>query len=227
MDKVTICTSWDAKGRYTADFVNRLYNSCRRNTTHDFDFVLFAGADVRGKEDQLNKEIIVVQTDLEYWWPGMLFWMHRPPRVGTKTKLFFDLDVVIVGNIDKIIEWPSFHCYSTDWPPVMAPPGHEADANPGFTLLREGADSYVWDEYVRADMPNYNPAGERGALPMAAQGIINDSGKDYDLFPYHLCPSYKLYVQKRGLPEGCVAVHFHGAPLQDDVNESWVKEHWR
>ncbi|HPD57716.1 MAG TPA: hypothetical protein PKW17_10790 [Smithellaceae bacterium] len=49
MDKVTICTSWDAKGRYTADFVNRLYNSCRRNTTHDFDFVLFAGADVRAE----------------------------------------------------------------------------------------------------------------------------------------------------------------------------------
>jgi len=224
MDKVTICTSW-AGNIYSGDYVNRLYNACKRNTSHDFDFVLFAGAGV--PLDHLDKNIIIVQTELSYWWPGMLFWMPRPPRVATKTKIFIDLDVVIVGNLDIIIEWPSVHCYSTDWPPVMAPPGHERDANPGFSLLRNGNDSYVWDAYVNEDMPNYNPAGERGALPMAAQGIINDTGQDYDLFPYQICPSYKLYVQKHGLPDGCVAVHFHGAPLQGEINESWVKENWQ
>ena len=226
MDKVTICTSWDGKDYYSAEYVEKLYAACLRNTSYPFNFVLFAGADV--KAGSFGKGITVVHTELSYWWPGMLFWMKRPPRVKTKTKLFIDLDVVIVGNLDTIIEWESDHCYSTDWPPVMAPPGRERDANPGLSLIRDGADSYVWDEYVKAGTPNWNPFEKgRGALPMAAQGILNDGAKDYDLFPYHLCPSYKLYVKEYGLPKDCVAVHFHGRPKQDDFNDSWVKDNWR
>lgn len=230
MEKITICTSWDAKGRYTADFVNRLYNSCRRNTTHGFDFVLFAGANVRGKEDQINKEIIIVQTDLEYWWSGMLFWMHRPPRVATKTKLFFDLDVVIVGSLDTLINWPSNHCYSRDWQGDTMPKGQENEVNPGVSLIRDGADSYVWDEYVKAGMPDWNPKQKTKdikSLRMAAQGIINDKQRGYDLFPETVCSSYKYKVRKEGLSKDCITVHFHGTPLQDDVNDYWVKEHWR
>jgi len=230
MDKVTICTSWDGNGVYTADFVNRLHSSCLRNTTYDFDFVLFAGAGVEGKQSLLNKEIKIVQTGLNYWWQGMLFWMKRPPRVKTATKLFLDLDLVITGSLDVLLNWPSDYCYSRDWHGDNIPAGGETDANPGVTLIRNGEGSYVWEEYVRAGMPNWNHIidKKRGSLPMAAQGIINEKKKEhpFDLFPANLCTSYKLKA-KNGLPPESVTVHFHGRPKQNEVNDEWVKENWR
>jgi hypothetical protein len=228
MDKVTICTSWDGKDYYPAEYVERLYRSVYRNTSVPFDFVLFAGPDV--KDGQFGEDIFVVQTGKSYWWPGMFFWMKNPPGVQTRTKLYIEIDVVIVGSLDTLINWPSNHCYSRDWQGDTMPKGQENEVNPGVSLIRDGADSYVWDEYVKAGMPDWNPKQKTKdikSLRMAAQGIINDKQRGYDLFPETVCSSYKYKVRKEGLSKDCITVHFHGAPLQDDVNDYWVKEHWR
>ena len=228
MDKVTICTSWDGKDYYPAEYVERLYRGVCRNTTVPFDFVLFAGPDVKG--GQFGEDIYIAQTGKSYWWPGMFFWMKNPPGVQTKTKLYIEIDVVIVGNLDTIIKWPSDHCYSRDWQGTTMPRGRENEANPGVALIRGGADSYVWDEYVKAGMPNWNPhdkAAAKSPLRMAAQGIINEKKQTYDLFPEDICASYKYKVKKEGLPPDCVTVHFHGRPGPHEVGEQWVKDNWR
>jgi hypothetical protein len=156
--------------------------------------------------------------------------MKHPPGVQTKTKLFIDLDVVIVSPLDTLINYQSEHCYSRDWQGNTIPKGREDDVNSGISLIRNGADSYVWDEYVKAGMPNWSPLEKTPGhkiLRMAVQGIINSKKCSYDLFPENICASYKYTVKNRGLPKDCVTVHFHGRPKQHEAKDEWIIEHWR
>lgn len=220
MEKVTICTSWGGE-YYTADYVNRLYRSCIRNMARPFDFVLLAGPSVR--KESLKPEVKIIETGLPYWWAGMVFWSL------SGTRLFLDLDVVVVGPLDRLFEVDSSFCCSRDWASWNAPAGRENEANPGVTLLRGDAGLWVWDEYVKAGKPAWNPLDDtidKSPCNMAAQGIINERG-GVDLYPQEVCASYKFTVKKTGLPKECVTVHFHGQPKPHDCGEAWVNDHWK
>lgn len=222
MEKVTIYTGWGGE-YYTADYVNRLYHSCVRNMSRRFNFVLLAGPDVSG--GTLDSNIKIIDTGLPYWWAGMVFWSL------TGTRLFLDLDVVVVGSLDRLFDVNSECCCSRDWSTYShIPSGHEKDANPGVSLVRGDAGAWVWDEYVKCGKPVWNPQDrsvDHTPCSMAAQGILNDDPGRVDLFSQDVCASYKYTVKKIGLPKECVTVHFHGQPKPHEVADQFVKEHWR
>lgn len=222
MEKVTIYTGWGGEN-YAADYVNRLYRACKRNMTMPFDFVLLCGPSADAHS--LDRGIEIIETGLPFWWSGMVFW--SPDIVGRR--LFLDLDVVVVGSLDALFSVDSDFCCSRDWASHNAPIGGERDANPGVTLLKGNAGRWVWDEYVNAGKPTWNPMDksvDHSPCHLAAQGIINNRG-GVDLFPQDLCASYKFTAQRRGVPEGCATVHFHGRPKPHEVNHGWVVENWR
>ena len=230
MEKVTICTNWDGSGYYPIEYVNRLYRACLRNTDRAIDFVLYAGPEAKGKIDGLNANIRVVPIDLPHWWSKCEFWKHPTPGVNTETRLWIDLDVVVVGSLDVLIDWPSKFCCSRDWTERNAQAGHVDDANDGVTLLRGDAGSWLWDEYVRHGKPTwkpFDPTIDHSPLPLAMMTLINSRRGCCDLYPTELCASYKYTVQKYGLPEGCATVHFHGRPKQHEVDELWIKDCWK
>ena len=209
MGKVTIYTGWGGEV-YTADYVNRLYRSCVRNMSRPFDFVLLAGPSVT----PVDENIKVIETGLPYWWAGMVFWKLSGVR------LFIDLDVVIVGNMEPLFV-EGDHVCSRDLP------GRE-DANPGVTLIRGDAGQWVWDEYERCGKPVWDPFDhtDHSFCYMAAQGILNEK-RGYTLYPYETVVSYKIWARENGVPKGCVGVHFHGRPKPHEVKEAWVKEAWQ
>lgn len=217
-----IYTGWGGEF-YTAEYVNRLFRACLRHMTRPFDFVLLAGPSVR--KEALDSKIKIIETGLPYWWAGMVFWSL------TGTRLFLDLDVVVVGSLDSLFDVDSECCCSRDWSThSYIPSGHENDANPGVSLIRGDAGLWVWDEYQKAGKPIWNPQDrsiDHSPCHMAAQGIINDHRGRVDLFPQEVCASYKYTVKKIGVPPGCVTVHFHGRPKPHEVSDEWVKEYWR
>ena len=222
MEKGMIYTGWGGEF-YTAEYVNRLFRACLRHMTRPFDFVLLAGPSVR--KEALDSKIKIIETGLPYWWAGMVFWSL------TGTRLFLDLDVVVVGSLDSLFDVDSECCCSRDWSThSYIPSGHENDANPGVSLIRGDAGLWVWDEYQKAGKPIWNPQDrsiDHSPCHMAAQGIINDHRGRVDLFPQEVCASYKYTVKKIGVPPGCVTVHFHGQPKPHEVADQFVKEHWR
>jgi len=231
--KITIGACWDGGPYYPVDYINRLYRSCLRNTTIPFDFVLYVGPDAEkpGRCDGIDKGIRIVPVGLPYWWSGLMFWRKDPPGIKTDTILYLDLDQVISGSLDELILFPSDHACMKDYPSFACPPGLENDACVSTTLIRNGAGARVWEEYEKAGKPTWNPLIEKGPLPMACQGIVNDPaiGMTKDLFPEEWVCSYKLWVLKKGLPEDCRIVSFHGRPKPHEVieKEAWVMEHWR
>ena len=232
MEKISICACWDGNNDvYDVSCINILYNSVKRNLRRPFDFVLYAGKFYDGYDSRLrlDKNIRVVMNNLPYWWCGMEIWAKEPRGVFTDTLLYIDLDVVIVGKLDPIVDFPSNHAYMKDYPADICPRGKENDGNASMVLIRNGAGHQVWDEYIRLGMPCWNPAFPPvdRLIPLAAQGIVNDLKIKHDVFPQDWVTSYKLQVLKTGLPKDCKAVSFHGRPKPHECQESWIKECWR
>lgn len=231
-ERITIGACWDGSPYYSPEYVNRLFRSCLRNTEHPFDFVLYAGPGVTASRAAcLDPNVRIHQTGLPFWWCGMPFWQKSPPGIETQTLLYIDLDVVIVGSLDDLIEFPSDHAYMKDYPAWCCPAGLENDGNASVSLIRNGAGAAVWDGYVAAGKPTWSPLdpppGRR--LPLAVQTVLNDPAGPvpHDVFPEEWVASYRLEVLPHGLPEDCRAVSFHGKPKPHEVDWTWVKEAWR
>jgi hypothetical protein len=231
--KLTIGACWDGRDYYPPEYVNKLYRACLRNTTFPFDFVLYVGPEAErpGRTATLDPAIRIVPVGLPAWWSQLVFWKAFPPGIRTGTILYLDIDQVIVGSLDDLIEFPSLHALMKDYPAHSCPAGCEHDANNSTGLIRGGGGARVWEEYVKAGKPTWDPlvgAGQQ-PLPLAGLTIINDKtlGLEYDLFPEEWVASYKLEVLPNGLPEDCRIVSFHGRPKPHEVDFPWVKEHWR
>lgn len=230
MDKrITIVACWDGGDYYPPEYVNRLYAACRRNATIPFDFVLYAGplAERPERINAINPAIRVVYTGLPSWWCGMPVWQKNPPGVDTDTVLYLDIDQVIVGSLDDLIRYKSNLAGMKDYPAAACPPGCEKDVCISTMLIRDGAGSVVWDEYVKAGSPTWDAtSANKGPLPMAAQGLVNEYCRP-DAFPENWIISYKGSYLKHGMPDDCRIVAFHGQPKQARcTHEKFVREHW-
>jgi hypothetical protein len=230
---ITIGACWSGDNYYPKEYVNRLYWSCKRNTTFPFEFVVYAGpaAKMDGATDGIDPDIKVVITNLPYWWSGMLFFQKNPPGINTSTILYLDLDQVIIGSLDDIINFPSAFACMKDYPSHTCPYDKKTDANVSTTLIRNGAGKKVWEEYMRAGRPTWNVLGPiKGPLSMAAQEVVNEKkyGMQKDLFPENWICSYKLEVLKKGIPKDCRIVSFHGKPKPHEcLHVPFVEENWR
>ena len=232
---ITIGACWDGRDYYPPEYVNILFRSVSRHTTLPFDFVLYVGpeAEKPGRTASIDPAIRIIPIGRPAWWSGMSFWMNVPPGVRTESLLYLDLDLVIIGSLDDLIEYPSMHAYMKDYPTHCCPSGLEGDANASVSLIRRGAGAKVWEEYVNQGMPTWDPLAPPSgrALPLAVQSIVNDHGKGIQkaLFPENWVASHRLQVVPRGLPEDCRIVSFHGRPKPHEVldREPWVKENWR
>lgn len=227
---ITICACWDGSKYYSVDYINILYDSIKRNTSKKFDFVLYVGplAKLNFQTPKINSAIKIIQTDLPYWWCGMPAWSRNPPGTETNSILYMDLDQVIIGNLDEIIDYPSDYCMMRDNPSFATPKGLEKNGNATITLIRNGAGHVVWEKYIEGGMPQWNPLNPPigRKFPLAAQGISNEFLK-CDLFPDNLIISYKKYYLKKGIPEGCKSISFHGKPKPHEcLRETFVKENW-
>lgn len=217
---------------YPVEYVNKLYNSVLRNTSIPFEFVLYVGPNAESNPEakKINPKIKIIQTGLPYWWSGMGFWAKHPEGVETSTLLYMDLDQVVIGSLDGIINYDSDHCYMKDYPSYCCPKGKEKDGNATVSLIRDGAGSFVWEEYVKAGKPIWNPLKppEKRTFTLAAQGILNASTADHDVFPEEWIASYKLWVLKFGIPKECKSVSFHGLPNPHEcLHVPFVEENWR
>jgi len=100
--KNVICIKWGA--RYPSDYVNRLYNMVSRNTTVPFDFYCFTEDATRLDRKIIVKPLPVLNVapeDNKYSYikeAGLCD--DNLGGLNGRRVLYFDLDVVIVGNID-------------------------------------------------------------------------------------------------------------------------------
>jgi hypothetical protein len=226
------CLKWGDK--YSADYVNKLYNMVDRNITIDYEFVCFTENTVGLNKNIKTYPLPKIRAD--GWWYKPMFVGADLPIKGTL--LFLDLDVVVFKNIDKLFAYnPNRFCIIRDFNRSQRKDWNRM--NSSVFRINIGAYDNIWQQFKQ------NPPAHMQRL-RGDQDWMFKHITDHQFWPDEWIMSYKWEmrdrrdlkldpIRKRNFvidappkinPDTCIAV-FHGEPNPADANDSWVKEHWQ
>jgi hypothetical protein len=138
-----ICTVF-FKGFYPSSYVARLYDSLKKHTTLDFEFICLSD-DPNVKADVIlpynhHSNIKKHWHKLKFFSPSFAY-QHRDDYI-----VVMDIDQVIVRNIDDILGMPvnrdQLVTYGQWWE-------NKLGINGGFYKFRSGGVKYIWDDFAR------------------------------------------------------------------------------
>lgn len=219
--------------KYGSEYVNRLYNMVKRNTTIDFEMVCLT-------EDSkdINEEITIrpLPPALAGWWCKPYMFSNDLQLNGTV--LYLDLDVVIANNIDKLFTYAQGDwCIIRDFTRTMRPGWQKY--NSSVIRFEGGTKDHIWTTFAKNK--NFYMRKHHGD-----QDYIYEIDKSAVLFPDSWILSWKWEVRKnrefapggtRGSrklkvienvipPADCSICVFHGDPNPDNCDDPWVKQNW-
>lgn len=215
--------------RYHDDYVNILYNSCKRFSNLNFNFYCFTD-----RKRKLYPEIITFDVpikDLEYGWWYKLYALSYDKFYEEKNlNLYLDLDVVIINSIDKFFIESEYLYMIKDWIWYDKEKIYNSSViswNSCFIDLKN-----IWNIFIKEEkniLDDYH--GDQEFLSC----FFNKKIKGYNEF---WCKSFKeVFVNKTDfLNEDTSIIVFHGFPKPHDLIfnnfdeknlQPWIRNIWR
>ena len=246
MTKNVVCIKWGKK--FDSSYVNKLYRSVNRNCSN-FDRFICLTEDPEGIDP--NVEIFdIPRTDLEICWNKLTLFEKKLHDIEG-TILFFDLDIVIKDNINQMFDYfPNSKFVSiSEWDMKYVDYGMMLNENVrpfnGSAMRFDvGSLNCIIDDFyeIRNKLMEekfYDSAlGYHGKIIyhdlMSLPPVVFNSDQEWiyysliqndikiDYFPDGWLSSYKY-----GISGDTKIVVFHGLPKPDEVNDDFVKEHWK
>ncbi len=141
---IKVCTVFfqDEWSYYTPDYVDKFYNSLKRNTSIPFEFVCISDTDVKA-------DLILPynhHSNIKKHWHKLKFFSSQfaNQKPGDEI-IIMDIDQIITSNIDKLIGHPvsdnEFISYGTWWP-------RNIKVNGGFYKFKSGQFDYIWNDFA-------------------------------------------------------------------------------
>jgi hypothetical protein len=223
--------------KYSADYVNKLYNMVKRNCTLDYQFVCLTDNSQGLDENILS---IPLPPGLEGWWCKPYMFSKDLPLDGVI--LYMDLDVVVSGNIDKLFTYqPNNWCTIRDFTRVMRPQWKKY--NSSIVRFRKGELHYVWEDFDKdkiaiqkrlhgdQDWLYESTYKKQGAILYPDSWILSwkwEVRRDRTFAPGGIRGQRRLKTIENVTPriECCVCV-FHGDPNPEHCLDPWVVDNWR
>lgn len=213
-----ICIKWDGKD-YNAEYVNRLYRGIKRNTSVDFAFTCFSDHG-SGLESGIEHKPIPHFTGN---WFSKISLYNKELYNPEDQIFFFDLDTVIIRNIDDILSYRGNFILLRDFYRVT---GYGS----GLMSWRPEAVHHMWTAFTPESRCNH---GDQGWPE------IHYPNADLwqEKYPEKIV-SYKVHISKKmqpirniPFPQGNLdtasIVCFHGQPRPHHIHDlNWMKEHW-
>lgn len=212
---------------YDEEYVNKLASAVKRHISPDIDYKFVCLTDSKSESFNMNliDEIVPLQFDLPGWWSKIE--LFRPEIFGDSQVLYFDLDTLIVSNIND------FASYGGEFLALR-------DFN---TLLSVGSGVLSWDaskchhvfyKFMREMINNkINLNQFKGGDQEAIEYFLGHRPQwVQDVFPYKMAAfKYQCYNENTGkviIPDGVSVVCFHGKPKMSDLEGCPVmQQHWR
>ncbi|QKI88639.1 hypothetical protein [Thiomicrorhabdus xiamenensis] len=235
-----VCLKWGDK--YSSEYVNRLYKMVRHNLKRTFKFHCIT-EDPQG----IDSSILIEQlpkVDLKGWWYKLAIFKKDFLNLDESDRvLFLDLDIVITGPLDQLIDFDERFCIT---PGVL-----KNTYNSSIMCFDAGKYGFIWDSFLaQKELIMNEMHGD--------QDWIQHVYKNAVVYPKSLVKSFKLDLDSKikfkfgklgrslrkrytfFLPRGTVpypvgtsVVLFHGKPDPHDVMEKpydiyrrapWVKD---
>ncbi|MAE55635.1 MAG: hypothetical protein CMK23_06530 [Porticoccaceae bacterium] len=231
-----VCVNWGTK--YSEDYTHRLFNMVKRNTDRVFNFYVLTD-----QVDRYNKYshyiTIELNTDEVGWWNKLQ--MYRKGVLPDGEFLYFDLDVVIVDNIDCFFDHPSFGI-TRDFirPDNGLLPGKEF--NSSVLRFNSRQSEGIYQHYInnRKMWHNYQKQIHFFGDQNVTSHYVNYYPDFLNVFPDEWLWSYKKGVARgkhagdrsqmfgRWIPKGGRVCIFHGSPNPEEVRNEveWVNQYY-
>jgi hypothetical protein len=221
--------------KYSAEYVNTLYNMVCRNCTLPFEFVCLTD-DSKG----IDSDIKIIPFDREFstWWAKPYMFSNKLGLRGTI--LYMDLDVVISGSIDKLFTYErGSWCVIRDFTRSMRPKWQKY--NSSVIRFEYNQLDHLWRDFEKNHkLYQRKYHGDQDWLYTVAD--IKPA-----LWPDEWIQSWKWEIRKskqfapggtRGKrkfkdiedvvpPSECCVAVFHGDPNPELVEDPWVKQNWK
>ena len=226
--------------KYSTDYVNKLYNMVQRNIT--VPFIMHCITEDKGGIDP-NINIIPLPTipndqNVNGWWYKPYIYSKDIPIEGTI--LYLDLDIVISGNIDKLIDfYPGKFCALRDFTRAMRPGWQKY--NSSVLRFEKGQLDVVWRDFIKnPKLVMRRHFGDQDWLYEKANGMAQ-----YFPDPWILSWKWEIRKDKRWKPGGtkgnrtlatiedvvppehCSIVVFHGDPNPHNCLDPYIVDNWK
>lgn len=202
--------------RYGHEYVNKMYNMVRRNITFPFRFHCITD-DHTGIRD--NIRVISLPEDMPFsgWWVKP--YMFKTGLFKHGINLYFDLDLVIVRNIDKLITYmPGSFVGARDYAYTRRPDFYNLAS--GIMRWVNGSYNMIWTRLERDQNISRNFAGDQ-------EYIYHYHKKDIKFYPEDYAISYRWQYEEGKKTEQTCVLDFHGRPKPHEVDDKYIKEHWQ
>lgn len=217
--------------KYGIDYVERLRNMVARHCTIPYEFVCLT-------DDATPIEGVrsIVQPNANYqkgWWHKVHMFDSELDIQGRI--LYFDLDIVINSNINKLVDYQDEFMGIRDF---------NRKFNPGWTWLNSSVmswihrnESYIWSMFKENPKNAMVLPGDQDWIWKVAQPRIT-------FYPTEWILSYKWEIRNRDelvfdgktrrfatvkdpiIPTECCVVVFHGDPKPEDIKDPFVVDNW-
>lgn len=221
-------------GKYHAEYVNKLHNMIMRHLTLPHNFVCFTD-NPQDLHESIDIRILPNYPITGWWWKTYIFSEEHFPT--NDINLFFDLDMVIIDNIDHFIDYlPNQFIGLRDVKRFFINDIQKL----GSAVMRWQAGSYsdIWHKFIND--PNI-PARVRGDQDW----IWHLHGSTIKFFPDDWIRSYKWEIRDRSelqgfgptaqfknirnveIPKETSVLAFHGSPSVDSVQDPVIVDNWQ
>jgi len=201
-------------------YVNNLYEGVKRFSTRDFDFICFTNEDLSLSDGVLKRNFPLLTTK------GVLprLYMFSPESgLNGRQTLCLDLDVVIVGSLEKIMAYDGLFAARSKFMP-----GQKWKLDGDIMSFRAGdqAAQLFWDPFIA----NIDRAVEstQGRERYWVRHVADKFADRWDKIAPGAVVSYKWHIRKKGeVPNDAAIVSCHGTPRTHQINQPWIKEFWK
>ncbi|MCT4655422.1 MAG: hypothetical protein N4A65_06405 [Cohaesibacter sp.] len=242
-----VCMKWGTL--YGPEYANRLYAMTARNLNRPFRFVCFTD-DPAGLRDEIEPmELPPISIDSPYEnTPWKKLALYNPTLGDLEgPTLFFDLDILITGSLDKFFDHPGDYCVIHNWTQPK-----QINGNTSVFRFTIGAHSDLLDLFHSKSTQHWVDT-YRIEQTFLSQELHKQGKLVY--WPKEWCASFKVHCLPGGwkipgiflnwfkdskLPDNASVCVFHGHPNPDDALAGrwpgkwykrlkpahWIADHW-
>lgn len=225
------CVFWGDK--FSEDYVYNLKSMVERNTTVPHQFVCFSDRELEGIKT------VKLIPGYEGWWNKMQMF-NTDFRLGNRV-VYLDLDTLIVGNIDWLLEYDGMFMGIEDLGAVNEhQPELKGRLQSGVMSWDYRLNSHLWNRFTSSgESQRYRGDGEylNHIVPKYQRDFIQKRYKGK-------LKSYKYQVYSEGITDDLSIICFHGRPsipqaMTETVTtgwknsgktyepQDWIKDYWR
>lgn len=202
-----------------ARYVDNLFLGIKKWANQPFNFICFTNEELKVNENiQLRPFQLVSKKGVL----ARFYMFSKDAGLFDTQVLCLDLDVVIVGPLDDLMNYRGQYCVRNRWIP-----GQEHQGAGDIVSFQAGEENekIFWDPLIKDPLAAVKATN--GYEPYWIDRTIGEHPETWDDVAPKQIFSYKHHVRGKGVPDNARIISCHGSPRPHQIEEEWRTNNWK